>query len=94
MLAVSLRYVEIYNEVMYDLLSPSATPAPISLIEAKDHVIPHGATEKVLQNGQHALETFFQGEASRVRNTYLPQLAWAQCILSTFQHIAKFAGDP
>eukprot|EP00892_Ulva_mutabilis_P005153 jgi/Ulvmu1/3009/UM015_0049.1 len=61
---VSLRYVEIYNEVVSDLLTSSL--APITLIETKDHVIPHGATEQVVQNEHHALETFFRGEAARV----------------------------
>lgn len=70
--AVSLRYVEIYNESMVDLLSTSTTPTSVTLIETKDHVIPHGATEQVLQNEQHALETFFQGEACRVLHALLP----------------------
>lgn len=71
-LAVSLRYVEIYNEALFDLLNPSATSASVTLVEAKDVIIPHGATEMVLQDEQHALESFFRGEASRVPDALLP----------------------
>lgn len=71
-LVVSLRYVEIYNEGMVDLLNTSTTPTTVTLVESKDVTIPHGATEIVLQDEQHALEIFFRGEASRVQYTLLP----------------------
>lgn len=56
---------------MVDLLNTSTTPTTVTLVESKDVIIPHGATEIVLQDEQHALDTFFRGEASRVQDTLL-----------------------
>lgn len=65
-MSLSLTYVEIYNETIFDLLSRASTPSSITLVEMNGVVVAHGATQIQLQNEEHALEAFFQGEACRV----------------------------
>eukprot|EP00873_Tetraselmis_striata_P013296 jgi/Tetstr1/433560/TSEL_022827.t1 len=61
---VRLSYVEIYNEVVHDLLDPSRQHLRVVEDRARGHVV-DGAHEEVLLDSEHALLLVAKGEAHR-----------------------------
>jgi len=67
---VSVSYVEIYNELMFDLLSTTPTAeqsgAAISIQDdAKGEIHVKGLSQNVCQNEEEALNYLFEGESNR-----------------------------
>ena len=66
---VSISYLEIYNEIIFDLLSPlpaNEQKGEISFQEdAKGNVIPKGLTKHVVSNEEEAFNLLFEGESNR-----------------------------
>lgn len=64
-ITVRVSYLEIYNEMMYDLLSPELS-SNISINEdGKGMIFFKGLTQKICNNEEEALSSLFEGETNR-----------------------------
>ncbi|KAK9816474.1 hypothetical protein WJX72_000729 [[Myrmecia] bisecta] len=64
---VRVSYLEIYNELCYDLLDLTTQPSEIAIMEdAKDHVYIKGLRTPVVENESEALGLLFEGETNRM----------------------------
>ncbi|KAJ1515968.1 Kinesin-like protein kif9 [Coelomomyces lativittatus] len=62
---VRISYLEIYNEAVYDLLSPGDDPMEISVVEEKNGCFVKGLTQRIATNEEEALCYLFEGETNR-----------------------------
>ncbi len=64
-ITVRCSYVEIYNEIMYDLLSSDLSSNIAINEDAKGMVVMKGLTQKICNNEEEALSCLFEGETNR-----------------------------
>eukprot|EP00891_Asterochloris_glomerata_P009274 jgi/Astpho2/9274/e_gw1.00139.3.1_t len=63
---VKVSFLEIYNETLYDLLSPSpGAPDALHILEERDVTFVRGLTEVPVHSEEQALACFFEGESAR-----------------------------
>ena len=62
---VRVAYLEIYNETIYDLLSPELNSNVVIYEDGKGGIFTKGMTQKICNNEEEALNLLFEGETNR-----------------------------
>jgi kinesin family protein 6/9 len=64
-IVVRISYLEIYNEMMYDLLSPELSSNIAINEDGKGGIFIKGLTQRICNNEEEALSILFEGETNR-----------------------------
>ena len=63
---VKVSYLEVYNEMFFDLLDPTTESASISVCERNGSIDVKGIRHTIVNNEAAALQLLFEGEAARM----------------------------
>jgi len=64
-ITVRVSYLEIYNETMFDLLSPDLSSNLAIQEDAKGNIVVKGLTQRICNNEEEALSYLFEGETNK-----------------------------